>query len=391
MSRIILQCGKGGVGKTTVSAATGVAAARRGYRTLVMSFDLAHSLGDSFDQQRSLFDQNRGRPVKVADNLEIQEIDIQEELARHWKDVSQYFSMLFSSAGMSEVMADEMAIWPGMEDLVTFLYINQYLQDGDYDAIIVDCPPTSESIRFFSMTATLEWYMTKRFKVERKLLRIARPLTNMLDSGIFPDEKYFDALSRLSERIRGVDKALTDHSITSVRLVTNAERMVIKETQRAFMYFNLYNINVDMVVANRVLPPDQDYFKHWAKAQAGYLDELRAYFEPLPVQTLPMMEHEVVGLERLAALAERLYGDRDPIEIRSKGQQFSFEKRGEAYLLHLRMPFADRKDIDLTKHENDLIVRVGSFKRFVPLPRAVAVLEPSGAQYIDHELRVTFR
>jgi arsenite-transporting ATPase len=391
MSRIILQCGKGGVGKTTVSAATGLAAAQRGHRTLVMSFDLAHSLGDSFDQKRSLFDQNKGRPVKITDHLDIQEIDIQEELERHWKDVSQYFSLLFSSAGVSEVMADEMAIWPGMEDLVTFLYINQYLTEGTYDLIVVDCPPTGESIRFFSMTATLEWYMTKRFKVERKLLKLARPLTNLLDSGVFPDDKYFNALERLSARIRGVDKVLTDHQVTTVRLVTNAERMVIKETQRAYMYFNLYNINVDMIVANRILPADQEYFKHWAKAQAGYIEDIKSYFHPLPVQTLPMMEHEVVGLERLGEFARRLFGDGDPMTVRSSGRQFSFEKTGDSYLLHLRMPFVDRKDIDLTKHENDLIVRVGSFKRFVPLPRAIAVLEPSNAQYIDQELRVTFR
>lgn len=390
MSRIILQCGKGGVGKTTVSAATGLAAARRGHRTLVLSFDLAHSLGDSFDQKRALFDHNKGRPVRVTDQLDIQEIDIQEELERHWKDVSQYFAMLFSSAGMSDVMADEMAIWPGMEDLVTFLYINQYLSEGTYDVIVVDCPPTGESVRFFSMTATLEWYMTKRFKVERKLLKLARPLTAMFDAGAFPDDRYFSALERLAARIRGVDRVLTDPAVTSVRLVTNAERMVIKETQRAYMYFNLYNINVDMIVANRIFPADQDYFKHWAQAQAGYVEDIKSYFHPLPVQTVPMMEHEVVGLERLDELGRLLFDTRDPVAVQSSGRQFSFEKRDRGYLLHLRMPFVDRKDIDLTKHGHDLIVRVGSFKRFVPLPRAVAMLEPSGAHYIDHELQVTF-
>ncbi len=245
MVRILLISGKGGVGKTTVAAATGLAAAKRGHRTLVISFDVAHSLSDAFDLDRSLFDQNKGLPTRVADHLDIQEIDVQEDVERYWGDVYRYLALMFTSTGLSTVAAEELAIIPGMEDVITLLYLNQYIIDNTYDALIVDCAPTGESLRFVSMPTTLEWYMRKIFGIERSVVRAARPVVKMLTDVPLPDESYFAAIQRLFKRLEGIETVLIDPRTTTVRLVTNAEKMVVRETQRAYMYFTLYGMTTD--------------------------------------------------------------------------------------------------------------------------------------------------
>ena len=235
MPRIILVSGKGGVGKTTVAAATGLAAAKQGYRTLVISFDIAHSLSDAFDLERGLFDQNQGLPLRVTENLDLQEVDVQEDVERHWGDVYRYLATIFTNTGLSGVAAEELAIIPGMEDVVTLLYLNQYVTENTYDALIVDCAPTGESLRFVSMPTTLEWYMRKVFGIERNVMRAARPIAKMLTDVPLPDESYFAALQRLFKRLEGIEKILLDPEMTTVRLVTNPEKMVVRETQRAYI------------------------------------------------------------------------------------------------------------------------------------------------------------
>lgn len=235
--RIIIFSGKGGVGKTTVASATGLKCAEKGLKTIVISIDIAHSLSDSFQVGTNLHDHNRGEPRHVTDNLWIQEVDIQEELDRHWGEVSQYLAALFGSSGMTPVFAQELAIIPGMEDVVSLLYINQYYREKAYDVIVIDCAPTGESLRFLGMPTTLEWYMRKVFRLERSLLKMARPIAKKLTDVPLPEDSYFEAVKDLFLKLDGVDEALLDREVTSIRLVTNAERMVIRETQRAFMYF----------------------------------------------------------------------------------------------------------------------------------------------------------
>jgi arsenite-transporting ATPase len=390
MARILLISGKGGVGKTTVAAATGLAAAQRGYRTLVISFDIAHSLSDAFDLDRSLFDQNKGLPLRIADNLDVQEVDVQEEVERHWGDVYRYLALVFSSTGLSDVVAEELAIIPGMEDVVTLLYLNQYLINNTYDALIVDCAPTGESLRFVSMPTTLEWYMHKLFGIERNVMRAIRPMAKMLTDVPLPDESYFAAIERLFRRMEGIETVLVDPRLTTVRLVTNAEKMVVRETQRAYMYFSLYGVAVDQVIINRVFPASEGYFSRWATTQQAYVEDIKAYFQPVSVVTLPLFADEVVGTERLQVVADALYPDMDPILCTVEAPPYAFTKEGKTYTLTLALPFVHKEEVDLTRRQEDLLVRVGSFTRHVPLPRAVARLRTTGAKMQGQRLVITF-
>ena len=240
--RIIFFAGKGGVGKTSVAAATGIKTAEAGHRTVVMSLDVAHSLSDIFDLNKSLIDQDRGSLTKIRKNLWIQELDIQEEIEKNWGDINKYLSTLLNTTGLDEILAEELAILPGMEEVSLLLHINRYVRTKKFDVILLDCAPTGESLRFISIPTTLDWYMKKIFKVEKTIARYVRPLAKRLSDVPLPGEDYFDAIEFLFERLRGVDEILVDPEITTVRLITNPEKIVLKETQRAFMYFSLYCI-----------------------------------------------------------------------------------------------------------------------------------------------------
>lgn len=391
MSRIILVSGKGGVGKTTVAAATALASARKGRRTLVFSLDLAHSLSDSFDLDRGLFDQNKGLPFRVAENLDVQEIDIQEEIERHWGEIYRYTAMLFTSAGVSDIVAEEVAIVPGMDDVISLMYINQYLKEGTYDSIIVDCPPTSESLRFVGINATLDWYIKKRFKLDRSILKVARPIATRLTDMPIPEDSYFESLKLLFDRLDGIDRILVDPSVTTVRLVTNAEKMVIRETQRAYMYFNLYGVTTDQVIVNRLMPEQDGYFSRWAETQKGYADEIDEFFQPVPTAKLPMFEHEIIGLDRLQKIADALYGADDPNRFYVEAPPYEFSKDDGLYRLKLRLPFVSKGDVDVSRFGEDVVVRIGSFKRHIPLPRSVARLVTDRASLDQDQLVITFK
>ncbi|MDQ7784645.1 MAG: TRC40/GET3/ArsA family transport-energizing ATPase, partial [Desulfomonilaceae bacterium] len=300
--RIIIFSGKGGVGKTTVASATALRCAERGLKTIVISIDIAHSLSDAFQLETDLHDRNRGQARRLTDNLWMQEVDIQEELDRHWGEVSKYLAALFGATGITEVMAEELAVIPGMEDVISLLYINQYYREKTYDVIVVDCAPTGESLRFVGMPSTLEWYIKKVFKLERNLFKVARPIAKKVTDIPLPEDSYFAALKDLFLKLDGVDGVLLDREATSIRLVTNAERMVVKETQRAFMYFCLYGLAVDTIVVNRLFPSSvqEGYFHDWIETQRRSMEQIRTIFDPIPIRTVDILRDEVVGMERLA-------------------------------------------------------------------------------------------
>ena len=251
--RILLFSGKGGVGKTSVAAATGVHLADQGKRTLVMSVDPAHSLADSFDlTSTGLFHTSTGDPTRVAPNLDIHEVNIQREIKRHWQEISSYITTVLRTSGLNEVEADEMAIFPGMEELSAMMYVNQFRREQRYDVIILDCAPTAESLRFISMPTTLDWYMKHIFPIQRGVLKAVRPIANRISPVELPADSYFANIRELYGKIEGIDTLLEDPLLTSVRLVTNAEKMVVRETQRAFVYFSLHGLTVDRIVANRL-------------------------------------------------------------------------------------------------------------------------------------------
>jgi arsenite/tail-anchored protein-transporting ATPase len=391
VSRIILFSGKGGVGKTTNAAATALACSRRKLRTLVLSFDLAHSLADSFGLDVGLFDQNSGLAFQIADHLDVQEINVPREIERHWGDVYRYLATLMTSTGLSDVVAEECAIMPGMEDVICLMYINQYLQENKYDAIIVDCPPTGESLRFINITSTIEWYMMKRFRIDRTLVKFVRPIADRFTDYQLPDDSYFTALSNLFGRIKGVDELLVNPAVTTIRFVTNPERMVVRETQRAFMYFSLYGVTTDQIIVNRVLPKSKDsYYRRWEELQQGYVKEIQEYFHPIPVASLPLFRQEVVGMERLAEVADVLYDGKDPLKSEIASPPFSFRKLKDRYHLTLRLAFAGKDDIDLDRVGDDLVIQLGSFKRHVPLPQSVSQLAIAEARFKDGELVIQF-
>jgi arsenite/tail-anchored protein-transporting ATPase len=252
--RIILFAGKGGVGKTSVAGATGIKASTMGHKTLIMSLDIAHSLSDVFSLNKALIERDRGTPFQVDEGLWIQELDIQEEIQRNWGEVHQYIASLFSSTGLDEILAEELAILPGMEEVSSLLYLNKYIREKTFDVIILDCAPTGESLRFISIPTALEWYIGKIFKIQRRIVSYVRPIAKRFYDIPLPEDDYFKALEGLFVRLQGIDTVLTDPATTTVRMVANPEKIVIKETQRAFLYFHLYKMCVDAVVMNRILP-----------------------------------------------------------------------------------------------------------------------------------------
>lgn len=390
--RIIIFSGKGGVGKTTVAAATALRCAEKGLRTIAISIDIAHSLSDAFQLNADLHDHNRGKPRHIRENLWIQEVDIQEELDRHWGEVSKYLAALLGSSGITEVMAAELAIIPGMEDVVSLLYINQYYRENTYDVIVIDCAPTGESLRFIGMPTTLEWYMKKVFKLERNLMKVARPIAKRLTDLPLPEDTYFASLQDLFSKLDGVDRVLLDREITSIRLVTNAERMVIRETQRAFMYFCLYGLVVDAVVVNRLFPESlQDaYFKDWITTQQRSLEQIEAVFHPIPIYKVQMRKDEVVGLQRLSDMGRAIYGRTDPSQVLHKETVYEIEQQDGDFLLKIKLPFVTKDYVDLFKEEGDLVVRIGSFKRHVFLPRTLAHRQPGRASLDNNVLAIHF-
>jgi arsenite/tail-anchored protein-transporting ATPase len=390
--RIIIFSGKGGVGKTTVAAATALKCAGRGLKTIVISIDIAHSLSDAFQLNTDLHDHNRGLPRQVSDNLWVQEVDIQEELDLHWGEVSKYMAALLGSSGMTGVLAEELAIIPGMEDVVSLLYINKYYRERQYDVIVIDCPPTGESLRFVGMPSTLEWYMKKLFRLERNLLKVARPIAKRMIDVPLPEDKYFAALQDLFVNLEGVDKVLLDRDVTSIRLVANAERMVVRETQRAFMYFCLYGLVVDAIVVNRLFPLSlQDsYFTDWLSTQQKSLEQIRSIFDPIPIRTVNILKDEVVGLEKLGVMGDLIYGDTDPSEILYVDTLYEIVEHDGDYTLTMRLPFVTKEYVDLFKEDGDLVIRIGSFKRHVYLPRALVNRKPGRASLDNNTLSIVF-
>ena len=389
--RILLFSGKGGVGKTSLSAATGVRLAELGYRTLVMSVDPAHSLADSFDLERGLFDSRTAEPLRVADRLSIHEVNIQTEIKKNWHQIFSYVSSLLRTSGLSEVEAEEMAIFPGMEELSALLYVNEWAKEKRYDVIVLDCAPTGESLRFVAMPTTMKWYMQHIFPIQRGVLKAVRPIANRVAPFDLPPDSYFGSVKDLFSRIEGIDEVLEDPKITSVRLVTNAEKMVVRETQRAFVYFSLHGLTVDQVWVNRVLPEDveDEFFREWRRTQQGFLKEIETYFDPVPIRTVPLFRNEVLGLERIRALARQMYtAKEDPATVTRTERPYSFKKRNGIYEVRLHAPFTEKGDVGLFKKGEELVVQVGNVRRHVGLPSSMAGLSPARARLEDGTLVV---
>ena len=390
--RIILYTGKGGVGKTTIAAATGIKLAELGYKTIVISLDVAHSLRDAFDNHEKLVHQREEKQIQIKDNLWIQEINVQEAIVEYWNDVYGYIRSLLNRSGLDSLVAEEIAVFPGMEEICALLYINQYVREKSYDVIILDCAPTGESLRFVSIPTTLEWYMSHIFKLERNLARVAGPVIERVSSVPIPRDNYFQNIQDLFDKLEGIDGVLTDPKITTVRLVTNPEKIVIKETQRAFMYFCLYGLCIDAVIINRIFPDGVDaaYFETWKRSQQHYIEEAMDYFSDVPIWKVNLFAEEIVGEQGLHRLADALYSEINPADQFSKERPYQFQKMGDAYQLSMRLPFLSKEEIGLTKHGDELIVTVGGFKRHIALPRTLSNKKTTGAKLTGDQLVIKF-
>jgi len=384
--RIILFTGKGGVGKTTVSAATALAAAARGSRTLVVSTDVAHSLGDALAVEI-------GRDIRrIGPNLWGQEVDALYQLEKYWGVLRQYISSVLRARGLDDVVADELANLPGMEEIASLMQLTSVARDNRFDVIIVDCAPTGETMQLLSFPEMARWWLEKLFPIQRAVARMARPVVQPFVGIPLPTDDVFTAVKDLILKVDDMRGLLADPEISSIRLVLNLEKMVIKETQRAYTYFSLFGYATDAVIVNRSLPQTVDgrFLSGWVEAQRRYRDMVQEAFAPLPILELPLSENEIVGRRRLLDAARLLYGDRDPTARLFTGVPQKVERKGKHYVLTLAAPFTERGKVDISQKGDDLMVRVGAFKRNLALPRTLAGLQATGAHLDGERLLITF-
>jgi arsenite/tail-anchored protein-transporting ATPase len=368
--------------------------AELGYRTLVMSIDPAHSLGDSFDLETELFHAQTSDPLAITNKLSIFELNIQKEIRRHWQEISSYVTSVLRTTGISGVEAEELAILPGMEELSAMMYINQYRREKTYDVIVLDAAPTAESMRFISMPTTLDWYMKHIFPFQRNLLKAVRPIANRVAPFELPTDSYFVNIRNLFEKLEGVDELMEDPHTTSVRLVTNPEKMVLRETQRAFVYFSLHGLTVDSVIVNRLLPADvmDSWFSEWHKSQEHVLSEMDEYFAPVPVKRVPLFAREVLGKQRLAELASVLYPENeDPSAVTRTEKPYTFGKVNGVYEVRMLLPFATKGEVGLFKKGDELVVEIGTLRRHIGLPRSMTMLMPARARLDKNVLTVEMK
>lgn len=386
MTRIILFTGKGGVGKTSVSAATALRCADLGYRTIVISTDAAHSLADSLDMELG------PEPVEVTPQLQAQEIDVLFQMEKYWGTVQEYLTSLLAWRGMDEIMAEETSVFPGMEELASLLQIVKLYDADEHDVIIIDCAPTGETLRLLSFPEMGRWYLEKIFPLERKAFRLTGPLLKRLVDVPLPDEEIFDTIEELILQLERMHTLLSDRDGSSIRLVLNPEKMVIREAQRTFTYLNLYGFGTDAIISNRIIPDgvSDEYFTSWRESQALYGQLIEEAFSPLPIFPIPLLDAEVVGSGMLRRMADAVYGDRDPTEVFYTGPTQVIEKAGDGYRLIQPLPFVSKEQIQLTRSGDELIVRIGNQKRNLILPRALVSLDIMSAKHDDDLLTITF-
>ncbi len=384
--RIILYTGKGGVGKTSIAAATAVKSAKQGLKTLVVSTDPAHSLGDSFDRKLS------NEPVEINENLWAQEIDAIHEVEEGWGKVQKYFTELFTSKAVKDITTQELTVFPGMEDLLSLLRIMNYYREGRFDAIIIDCAPTGETLALLSFPEMFRWWMEKLFPIKKKAIKVAGPIAESLLKIPMPSGDVLDEFDKIYYQLDEMKKLFSDREITSIRIVVNPEKMVIKEAQRSFTYLNIYDFNVDAVVVNRVIPDNvsDSYFKVWKDIQKKYKEDIVDSFTPIPIYYAPLFETEVVGMTMLNRMAEEVFKDDNPVEIKYNGRAQKVDKDGEDYILAIDMPFMDKKDLSLNQKGDQLIIKAGSIKRNITLPRTLLDFSIKRAKFEDEMLKIWF-
>jgi arsenite-transporting ATPase len=384
--RILLFTGKGGVGKTTTAAATALACADRGARTLVLSTDPAHSLADAFDVPLGT------QPGLVAPSLWGQQLDATERMEESWGEIQAWLQEVFSWAGLDAVEAEELAVLPGLDEVFALADLKTHASSGEWDVIVVDCAPTAETIRLLSLPDVLTWYMERLFPLGRRVNKVVSPMLGRLTNLPVAGDAVFAATRRFYDRLDGVKELLTDPAVGAVRLVVNPERMVIAEARRTYTYLSLFGYRVDCVIANRLLPETMTdpWFDRWRELHAEHLTAIEEGFAPVPVLRAELAEDELVGLDRLRPFAARLYGEDDPAAARHASEPLKITRSKGRHVLTVQLPFADRDDLDLGRHGDELLIRVGPYRRALLLPDSLRRRPVDGATLRGGTLRVTF-
>jgi arsenite-transporting ATPase len=389
--RILVFVGKGGVGKSTMACATGARAASLGHRTIIISADPAHSISDVLEQSKRSLSPGGTGLNQVAKNLWTQELSINDELKHRWSSITAFWSKLFRDIDMSDVLADELAILPGMEEIAVLLTLADYYREDAYDVAIIDCAPTAEGLRFLSVPKTINWYVRKLFGFQRTAARLLRPVQKYGAKVPVPEDKYFDEIKDLNEKLAGIDDLLLNHEITSVRIVTLPEKIVLQETRRALLYLSLYGLNVDLCILNRVLYEhiDGEFCSKWRKIQSKYVVEAEQSFAPIPIVSVPIQETEPLGIKRLSSIGDALYDGHDPVHERYKGRPFRMRRQGGHLVVEINVPFSKTADIHVSHNADELNVRIGNHVRKIPLPTRFATEAECAAQLEKDVLTIT--
>jgi len=391
--RTIVFTGKGGVGKTSIAAATAVKAAAMGFKTLVISTDPAHSLGDSFDIELG------PSPIKIAENLSGQEISVYGDLNLNWEVVRAHFAHIMEVQGVKGIYVEEMGVLPGMEELFSLSYIKRYNELKEYDLLVVDCAPTGETLRLLSLPETFGWMLKMIRTLEKYVVKpMIRPLSKRVSRlhDLVPETEVYDQIEHLFSSVEGIIGLLSDGTQTTVRLVMNPEKMVIKESMRALTYLNLYGINVDQVVINRVFMDDIDghYMEEWKSIQHNYIEQIERSFAPIPITKVPLFRREVLGLEMLKQVGDMVYGDKNPLDIFYHEEHTTITKISDGhYIMKVRLPFAfdNKMETNVVQLGDSLTLRIGNYQKSVILPLFLAGMRVAEAIYEDQWLKIDFR
>ncbi len=387
--RLILYTGKGGVGKSSIAAATAVRVAEMGHRTLLVSSDLAHNLSDIFDMSVG------GELQTVTDNLSALEVDTLKEISEQWGPAQDYFAGFLAYLGMENAVAEEVVLIPGMDEIFLLTRILRELQSDQYDVVIVDCPPTATALGHLTLTDTACTKLNKLLDVERKVMRLVRPVTNRIGDlrQVIPDDEVYGLFDDLLRKVGRLGEILKDPEVSSVRLVLNPDRVTVAETRRTFTYFGLFGFPVDAIVINKILPVDLDegFLGRWFSLQQELLESIDESFLDVAKFRVPLLDREPIGLEPLSAMARAIFDQTPPHQVLSSPMSVSLTSADGKYRLAFRLPNAGRHQLDVGRTNTDLILTVGSHSRVFSLPDTLVDRDVAEAKFADGTLTVTFQ